>query len=56
MNDAWIMRTVAVCSNGAKEVRYNLEADSSDITLEELKALAKFLNEYLEKEEEGGEK
>mgnify|MGYP006923528467 FL=1 len=48
------MKTVAVSSNGAKESIYNLECQSSDITLEELKTLAKFLNEYIEKEEKGG--
>lgn len=48
------MKTVAVSSNGAKESISNLECQSSDITLEELKNLAKFLNEYIEKEEKGG--
>ena len=54
MKETWIMKTVAVSSNGAKESIYNLECQSSDITLEELKTLAKFLNEYIEKEEKGG--
>ncbi len=54
MKEIWIMRTVAVSSNGAKETIYNFEPQSSDITLEELKAIAKFLNEYIEKEEKGG--
>ena len=35
------MRTVAVSSNGAKETIYNFEPQSSDITLEELKAIAR---------------
>lgn len=54
MKETWIMKTVAVSSNGAKESIYNLECQSSGITLEELKTLAKFLNEYIEKEEKGG--
>ena len=41
-------------ANGAKNQYTNLECQSSDITLEELKNLAKFLNEYIEKEEKGG--
>ena len=54
MKEIWIMRTIAVSSNGAKETIYNFEPQSSDITLKELKAIAKFLNEYIEKEEKGG--
>lgn len=54
MNEACIMKTVAVRIDGGKETRYNFEPYSDDVTLEELKAIAKFLNEYIETEEKGG--
>ena len=54
MNEACIMKTVAVRIDGGKETRYNFEPYSDDVTLEELKAIAKFLNEYIEAEEKGG--
>lgn len=55
MKERWIMKHISVSSNGAKEIVYDFDPDSEEVTLDELEAVARFLNEYIEQEKKGGE-